>query len=97
MLKKLIKNIGILEDFEIRNGCIIFLILSPGVIIYSVLIALVNPDAVEIRGAREIFGFMFLLIGLLPFIKNEKIHKNYGWFLFVSLFTFTHYLIYTTY
>ena len=97
MLKKLIKNIGILEDFEIKNGCIIFLILSPGVIIYSILIAIVNPDAVEIRGAREIFGFMFLLVGLLPFIKNEKILKNYGWFLFASLFSFTHYLIYTTY
>jgi nitrate reductase NapE component len=76
MLKKLLKNIGILEDFEIKNGCIIFLILSPGVIIYSILIAMVNPDAVEIRGAREALGFMFLAIGLLPFIKNEKILKN---------------------
>jgi signal transduction histidine kinase len=97
MLKKLLKNIGILEDFEIRNGCIIFLILSPGVIIYSILIATVNPYAVEIIGAREALGFMFLTIGLLPFIKNEKILKNYGWFLFGSLFIFSHYLIYTAY
>jgi signal transduction histidine kinase len=97
MLKKLFKNIGSLEDFEIRNGCIIFLILSPGVVIYSILIAAVNADAVEILGAREILGFMFLLVGLLPFIKNEKILKNYGWFLFASLFIFSHYLIHTTY
>jgi hypothetical protein len=81
MLKRVLKNSGLLEDFEIRKGCIIFLILSPVVIIYSILISVVNPEAVEITGAREVLRFMFLAIGLLPFIKNEKILKNYGWFL----------------
>lgn len=97
MIKKRLKNIGNLEDFEIKNGSIIFLLMGPGIVIYSILIFMVNPNAIEIKGAKEVLGFMFLFVGLLPFLKNKKILKNYGWFIFLSLFIFSHYLIYTTY
>lgn len=93
----MLKSIGGLEDFEIKNISIVFLIMSPGLFLYSVLILSVNPKATEIYGAREVLLFLFLIVGLLPFTKNKKVLENYGWITFFSLFIFGHYLIYTSY
>ncbi|PKH52806.1 two-component sensor histidine kinase [Tenacibaculum sp. Bg11-29] len=93
----MLKSIGKLEDFEIKNISIVFLMMSPGLFLYSILIFSVNPNATEIYGAREVLFFLFLIVGLLPFTKNKKVLENYGWITFFSLFIFGHYLIYTTY
>ncbi|WP_237276247.1 sensor histidine kinase [Tenacibaculum ovolyticum] len=93
----MLKSIGGLEDFEIKNISIVFLMMSPGLFLYSVLIFSVNPNATEIYGAREVLLFLFLIVGLLPFTKNKKVLENYGWITFFSLFIFGHYLIYTSY
>uniref|UniRef100_UPI000AE97809 hypothetical protein n=1 Tax=Tenacibaculum ovolyticum TaxID=104270 RepID=UPI000AE97809 len=66
----MLKSIGGLEDFEIKNISIVFLMMSPGLFLYSVLIFSVNPNATEIYGAREVLFFLFLIVGLLPFTKN---------------------------
>lgn len=93
----MLKSIGGLEDFEIKNISIVFLMMSPGLFLYSVLIFSVNPNATEIYGAREVLLFLFLIVGLLPFTKNKKVLEIYGWITFFSLFIFGHYLIYTSY
>ena len=40
---------------------------------------------------------MFLLIGLLPFLKSKKIEKTYGFFIFVGLLIFSANLFYTSF
>ncbi|ARV07648.1 hypothetical protein BTO04_13525 [Polaribacter sp. SA4-10] len=86
-----------LEDFEIKNASITCLILSPSIIIYSLLIFKLNPNAIEINWLREVMSILFLIVGLLPFTKNKSVINNYGWYTFGMLFIFSHYLIYTTY
>ena len=97
MVLKKIKEVGKLGSFEIKNGSMVLIMLAPGLYIYSLLIHFFNPNAIEIFGAREFFFLLFLTLGLLPFTKRKFVLNNYGWFIFIPLFLFSHYLVYTTY
>ncbi len=90
-----LKEIGKLETFEIKNSSTVLCLIAPGLYLYSVLIFHFNPSAIEITYAREFFTILFLIVGLLPITKNNKVLDYYGIIVFFLLFTFQHYLTYT--
>lgn len=96
MFFEFFKNKGKLEPFEIRNSSTVLLLMAPGLYIYSLLIFYFNKKAVEFPYLREIFAVVFLVAGLIPFVKKKWARKYYGYVVFLVLFLFQHYLIYTT-
>lgn len=95
MNQSFLKKIGKLEAFEIKNTSTVLCLIAPGLYLYSLLIFYFNPNAIEIEYGREFFSLFFFILGLLPKIKNNRIHEFYGLLVFVSLFSFQHYLTYT--
>ena len=95
MFSEFLKKIGRLESFEINNNSLVLCLLSPGIYIYSLLIFHYNVNAVELPYLRELFAFLFLLVGLLPQTKNKVVIDYYGVFVFITLLLFQHYLTYT--
>lgn len=95
MFSDLLKKIGRLESFEIKNNSLVLCLLSPGIYIYSLLIFHYNGNAVEVPYLREFFAFLFLVVGLFPYTKSKIVSDYYGFFVFVVLLLFQHYLTYT--
>ena len=94
---QLLKKCGNLEPFEIKNSSVIFIMAGPLIYLYSLIIYFFRPDAIEIPYSRIYYGVLFLLIGLLPFLKSKKIEKTYGFFIFVGLLIFSANLFYTSF
>ena len=94
---QLLKKCGNLEPFEIKNSSVIFIIAGPLIYLYSLIIYFFRPDAIEIPYSRIYYGVLFVLIGLLPFLKSKKIEKTYGLFIFVGLLIFSANLFYTSF
>ncbi|GFD76586.1 HAMP domain-containing histidine kinase [Tenacibaculum mesophilum] len=90
------KNKGKLEPFEIKNSSAVLLLMAPGLYVYSVLIFYFNKKAIELPGLRETFAVVFFIAGIIPLVKKEWAKKYYGYVVFLVLFLFQHYLIYTT-
>lgn len=95
MNQDVLKKIGKLESFEIKNSSLVLCLTAPGLYIYSLLIFYFNKNATEISYMRELFAVLFLVVGLLPLTKKKKVTEYYGLYVFFCLFLFQHYLTYT--
>lgn len=97
MVLNFLKRIGKLQPFEIKNSSLVLILMAPGIYLYSVLIFKFNANAVEIPFLRELFAVFYAIIGILPLIvRRKQIQNYYGLYVFIALFLFQHYLIYTT-
>ena len=95
MLSRHLRALGKLDDFEIKTQSLVFCLMGPSIYIYSVLIVLYNENVVELPYRREVFSLLFLIIGLLPLFKSEKVKSYYGLYVFVALTLFQAHLTYT--
>lgn len=96
MIENVFKNLGKLEPFEIRNSSITLCLGAPSTFIYLEIMKYYNPDIIMPFYGNIIFVCLFLIVGILPNLKNKLILQHYGWFVFLSTMAFQHYLAYTT-
>lgn len=97
MIKNLLRTLGSLEPFEIRNSSITLCLGAPSTFIYLEIMKHYNPAIVMPFYGNIFFGILFLVVGILPNLKNKFILQYYGWFVFLSTMAFQHYLTYATY
>ncbi|MEM6718730.1 MAG: ATP-binding protein [Bacteroidota bacterium] len=93
---KYLKDIGRLERFEIKNSSNTFLLAGPSTYIYVLLMLYYNPDLTIPYRGEIVFSIWFVLVGLIPYLKNAFLDEIYGWISFASLMIFQYYLTYTT-
>jgi len=93
---KYLKDIGRLERFEITNSSNTFLLAGPSTYIYVLLMLYYNPDLTIPYRGEIVFSVWFVLVGIIPYLKNKFLDEIYGWITFVSLMIFQYYLTYTT-
>jgi signal transduction histidine kinase len=93
---KYLKDIGRLERFEIKNSSTTFLLAGPSTYIYVMIMLYYNPDLVIPYRGEIVFTLWFIVVGLLPYLKNKLLDEIYGWITFSSLMIFQYYLTYTT-
>ncbi|WP_298422791.1 ATP-binding protein [uncultured Kordia sp.] len=96
MIIQFLKKLGKLEPFEIKNSSITLILGAPSTFVYLEVMKHYNPDLIIPFYGNIIFASLFLLIGLLPYLKNKSILSQYGWFVFVATLLFQHYLAYGT-
>jgi signal transduction histidine kinase len=90
------RSIGKMDDFELRSSRPIFLLISPGLYLYSMAIGYLSPERVEIAWAPEALSLFFLVVGITPFFFKGWSRSYFGYVVFFSMALFTHYLIYTS-
>jgi len=93
---KYLFDIGRLEPFEIKNSSVTFCLASPSTYIYVMIMLYYNPGLIIPYYGQEVFTILFMLVGLVPFIKNKFLDEVYGWIVFWTLIIFQFYLTYTT-
>ena len=86
-------RLGKVEDYEVRNNSIILLLIGPSLFVFSYFLDNFGTEKVLIKGAREIFAFLFLIVSILPFILQKKIKSYFGWIVFLLMLLFSHYLV----
>ena len=96
MIKSFYKKLGRLEPFEIKNSGRVLRLGSPSTFIYLSMLSITNTDLIIPFSGNYIFSALFLVVGLLAYLKNKFISRNYGWLVFFSILSFQHYLTYTT-
>ncbi|EDP95497.1 ATP-binding protein [Kordia algicida OT-1] len=97
MIKNVLRTLGSLEPFEIRNSSITLCLGAPSTFIYLEIMKYYNSDIVMPFYGNILFAVLFLIVGILPNIKNKFILQHYGLFVFLSTMVFQHYLTYATY
>ena len=96
MIKNVLKNVGRLEPFEVKNSSFTFALAGPSTYIYVMFMLYYNPSLqIPYRG-EIVFSLLFVLVGLVPYFKNKFLIEIYGWITFSSLMIFQYYLTYTT-
>jgi len=96
MIKNVLKNLGRLEPFEIRNSSITLCLGAPSTFIYLEIMKYYHPEIIMPFYGHIIFTILFLIAGILPNLKNKFILQHYGWLVFFSTMAFQHYLTYVT-
>ncbi len=91
--QKKIQRLGKVEDFEVKNNSLLLFLIGPGLFIFSYFINNFGDDNVRIKGAREFFAFLFLIVSILPHIFKKGIKAFFGWMVFALMLSFSHYLI----
>ncbi|WP_082106707.1 sensor histidine kinase [Kordia zhangzhouensis] len=97
MIKNVFKTLGRLEPFEIRNSGITLCLGAPSTFVYMEIMKYYHPEVIIPFYGNMVFAVLFLLIGILPNLKNKFILQYYGLFVFFSTMAFQHYLTYATY
>ncbi|MCH2195783.1 ATP-binding protein [Kordia sp.] len=97
MIRSVLKNLGALEPFEIRNSCITLCLGAPSSFAYLEIMKYYHPDVVLPLYGNIIFAILFLIVGVSVNFKSKFILKNYGWFVFGVTMLFQHYVTYATY
>ncbi|MBC8756006.1 two-component sensor histidine kinase [Kordia sp. YSTF-M3] len=93
---KYLKDIGRLEPFEIKNSSFTFALAGPSTYIYVMIMLYYNPDLIIPYRGEIVFSVLFVVVGLIPYLKSKFLNENYGWVTFISLIIFQYYLTYTT-
>ncbi|WP_420574578.1 sensor histidine kinase [Kordia sp.] len=93
---KYLKDIGKLEPFEIKNSSLTFLLSGPSTYIYVLIMLYYNPDLHIPFYGEIVFSLLFVLVGLVPYLKNKRLNDAYGWITFIPLIVFQYYLTYAT-
>ena len=93
---KYLFDIGRLEPFEIKNSSFTFCLASPSTYIYVLIMLYYNPGLIIPYHGQEVFTVLFMLVGLVPYAKNNFLNEIYGWIVFWTLIIFQFYLTYTT-
>lgn len=96
MIINFLKKLGRLEPFEIKNSSITLILGAPSTFIYLEVMKYYNPELIMPFYGNIIFACLFLIVGILPYIRNKSITNQYGWFVFFSTLLFQHYLAYAT-
>ncbi|WP_420574577.1 ATP-binding protein [Kordia sp.] len=97
MIKNVLKTLGRLEPFEIRNSSITLCLGAPSTYLYLEIMKYYNPDIILPFYGNIIFAILFLVVGIMPNLKSKRILLSYGLFVFASTMAFQHYLTYSTY
>lgn len=92
----LLKNIGKLEPFEIRNTRMFFALAGISIYFYVMAMLHFNPKLNIPYYGQEFFSTLFLALGLLPYTKNKLFLEYYGWISFIALILLQYYLTYVT-
>ncbi|CAM1363717.1 sensor histidine kinase [Tenacibaculum xiamenense] len=95
MDKSFFGELGRLKSFEIKNNGLVLRIISPTLYLYIMLIEYLNPSIFILPYSKGIFAVFFLIVGVLPLLKNENILRHYGIYVFFVFFSFQYYLTYT--
>lgn len=85
-----------MDDFELKSARPVLLLISPGLYLYSMAIAYLSPERLELHWAPEALSLLFLAVGLTPFFFQFWSRKHYGYVVFGAMALFAHYLIYTS-
>lgn len=93
---KYLRDIGRLEPFEIKNSSITFCLASPSTYIYVLIMLYYNPGLTIPYYGQEVFTALFMVVGLVPYMKSKFLNEIYGWIVFWTLIIFQYYLTYTT-
>ncbi|WP_053002373.1 sensor histidine kinase [Kordia jejudonensis] len=93
---KYLRDIGRLEPFEIKNSSFTFCLASPSTYIYVMFMLYYNPGLIIPYHGQEVFTALFMLVGLVPYVKSKFLNEIYGWIVFWTLIIFQYYLTYTT-
>ncbi|WP_053002376.1 sensor histidine kinase [Kordia jejudonensis] len=96
MIINFLKALGRLEPFEIKNSSLTLILGAPSTFIYLEVMKYYNPDLIMPFHGNIIFAVVFLIVGVLPYLKKESITSQYGWYVFISTLAFQHYLTYAT-
>lgn len=91
-----LKKLGRLEPFEIKNSSITLILGAPSTYIYLEVMKHYNADLIMPFYGNIIFACVFLVAGLIPFLKKDTLNNQYGWFVFISTILFQHYLAHAT-
>ncbi|PQB07929.1 hypothetical protein BST83_12805 [Polaribacter filamentus] len=91
--QKKIQELGEVEDFEVKNNSLLLFLIGPSLFIFSYFINNFGDDNLRIKGAREFFALLFLIVSILPHIFKKRIKPFFGWMVFLLMLSFTHYLI----
>jgi signal transduction histidine kinase len=91
--QKKIQGLGEVEDFEVKNNSLLLFLIGPSLFIFSYFINNFGDDNLRIKGAREFFALLFLIVSILPHIFKKRIKPFFGWMVFLLMLSFTHYLI----
>lgn len=92
-LKKKLRKLGRVEDFEVKNNSLILFLIGPSLFVFSYFFNGYRVENVVIEGAREFFALLFLIVSILPFVIKRKIKAYFGWIVFFLILLFSHYLI----
>jgi signal transduction histidine kinase len=90
---KRIRRLGKVEDFELKNNSLILFLIGPSLFVFSYFYSTYQVENITIKGAREIFAILFLIVSLLPVIFKNRIKSYFGWIVFFLILLFSHYLI----
>ncbi|WP_430412175.1 sensor histidine kinase [Kordia sp.] len=93
---KYLFDIGRLEPFEIKNSSFTFCLASPSTYVYVMIMLYYNPGLIIPYYGQEVFTLLFMLVGLVPYVKSKFLNEVYGWIVFWTLIIFQFYLTYTT-
>ena len=96
MIESSLNKLGKLEPFEIGNSGKVLLLGAPCTFIYLETLSYFNSSLIIPFYGSVVFSILFLVVGILPFLKHPSINMNYGWLVFFTILTFQHYLTYTT-
>jgi signal transduction histidine kinase len=91
--QKTIRKLGKVEDFEVKDNSLLLFLIGPSLFIFSYFINNFGDDNLRIKGAREFFALLFLIVSILPHIFKKRIKPFFGWMVFLLMLSFTHYLI----
>tara|TARA_R110001592_G_scaffold96733_1_gene277583 strand:- start:573 stop:1862 length:1290 start_codon:yes stop_codon:yes gene_type:complete len=92
-LRKKLRKLGRVEDFEVKNNSLILFLIGPSLFVFSYFFDSYRLENIIIEGAREFFAILFLIVSILPFILKRKIKAYFGWIVFFLILLFSHYLI----
>lgn len=91
----MLESIGKMDDVELKSSKPIFLLLAPGLYVYSLVIGYLSPERLEIPWMREVFSLYFMVVAVIPIFFKLWSKNYFGYVVFVSMTLFAHYLIYT--
>ena len=92
----MLESIGKMDDVELKSSKPIFLLLAPGLYVYSMVIGYLSPERLEIPWMREVFSLYFVVVAVIPSFFKLWSKRYFGYVVFLSMTLFAHYLIYTT-